>query len=513
MFARIKKYRISFAVTFVLVGIIIGLGIAVKSNLFSKLDASSEQAVLTSSTSTIKGEIDIQSAFIKVAEMVGPAVVSIVTETTRKIPTRRYYFGPPKGFFDKDFEGFFKDFFGETPEREFKQQGLGSGVIIDEQGYIITNEHVVSDAGKITAILSDGRRFEAEVRGSDPRSDIAVIKIKADNLPVARLGDSDYIKTGQWVVAIGNPFGFVVNNPKPTVTVGVISALHRSLPLGSREGRNYIDLIQTDAAINPGNSGGPLCDLDGNIIGLNVAIYSTTGGYQGIGFAIPANALRHVLGDLIEGRKILYGWLGVTVQELSHDMAEYFNIGDRKGAIVIEVIKDGPADKGGMKTGDIIRTLNGKEIDSLQTLLKHVGQAEVNKKAKVGILRDGKEMTLTIQVGERPPEKVIVKGEPKEEEVEGAPEAEKWRGLTITEITDEIAQRHGVEKQPGVIILKVDADSPAYEAGLRKGLIIKEINKIGVNSIDDYNAAVKIAKGKALVRTDKGYVIVRGEEN
>ena len=192
-------------------------------------------------------------------------------------------------------------------------------------------------------MVPNGRKFKAKLKGSDMRSDLAIKKIEAKNLPVVKLGDSDSIKTGQWVVAIGNPFGFVMNNPKPTVTVGVISALHRSLPLGSAEGRNYIDLVQTDAAINLGNSGGPLCDLEGNVIGLNVAIVSTTGGYQGIGFAIPINTVKRVLDDLIKGRRVLYGWLGVTIQELTQDMAEYFDIKDREGVIVIETLKGGPA--------------------------------------------------------------------------------------------------------------------------------------------------------------------------
>lgn len=506
MFTWIKRHKISSATALLLIGIIIGLTAAVKLNLSSKRDVSSGEVIAKSS---VKSEIDIQGAFIKVAETVGPAVVSIVTETTQKIPARRYHFGPPKGFFDEDFEKFFKDFFGEMPEREFKQQGLGSGVIIDKAGYIITNDHVVGGAAKIIVILSDGRRFDAEVKGSDPRSDLAVIKIKADNLPVAKLGGSDSLKTGQWVVAIGNPFGFVVNNPKPTVTVGVVSALHRSLPLGSRQGRSYIDLIQTDAAINPGNSGGPLCDLDGNIIGLNVALYSTTGGYQGIGFAIPVDTVKRILDDLIEGKKVLYGWLGVTVQELSYEMAEYFNIEDRKGVIVIEAMEGGPADKGGIKTGDIIRTFNGKQIDYVQSLLKFVGEAKVNEKAKVGVIRDGKEMVLVVAIGKRPSEEAIARGELVEEDAPEVPEAQKWRGLTVVDVTDENAHRYGVKKQPGVLILAVDSDSPAYEAGLRRGLIIKEIDKKIIRNMEDYNNAVQETEGKTLIRTNKGYVIVK----
>ncbi|MBU4487610.1 MAG: Do family serine endopeptidase [Candidatus Omnitrophica bacterium] len=515
MFSWIKRHKIGSLALVLVLGIIVGLVIAAKFNLPSRSDAASpEKAALKAVTVT--GEIDIQNAFINVAETVGPAVVSIVTETTQKVPAQRFQFGTPKQFAGphaEEFNKFFKDFFGDVPEREFKQQGLGSGVIIDEEGYIITNDHVVSGASKISAILPDGRRFDAELKGTDPRSDLAIIKIKAKDLPVALFGDSDSLKTGQWVVAIGNPFGIAVNNPKPTVTVGVISALHRSLPLGGvQQSRNYIDLIQTDAAINPGNSGGPLCDLNGRVIGLNVAIYSTTGGYQGIGFAVPVNALKNILDDLIEGRKVLYGWLGVTVQEISQEMAEYFKIGDRKGVIVAEAIKDGPADKGGVKSGDIIMKFNGKVIDSVQMLLKFVGEAKVDQRAQLVIMRDGKELAVDIVLGERPAEEVLAKGKGAEEEAGEALTSTEWRGMQVTDITDEIAAQLNVAKGDGVVIIKMDDDSPAYEAGLRTGLVIKEINKAAVKNVADYNKAVQGAKGNVLVRTNKGFVILKEPE-
>jgi len=514
MFNWVKRRKISSLVLMLVVGVIIGLGIAVRFNLPSKSTAAPPEEKYVK-TVAVTGEVDIQNAFINVADAVGPAVVSIVTESTQKVPGQRFYFGPPKEFAgpnDEQFNKFFKDFFGDIPEREFKQQGLGSGVIIDDEGYIITNDHVVGGASKITAILPDGRRFDAELKGSDPRSDLAVIKIKAKDLPVAKFGDSDSLKTGQWVVAIGNPFGIAVNNPKPTVTVGVISALHRSLPLGGVQGRNYIDLIQTDAAINPGNSGGPLCDLEGNVIGLNVAIYSTTGGYQGIGFAVPVNTLKNVLNDLIEGRKVLYGWLGVTVQDMSQEMAEYFKITDTKGVIVADAIKDGPADKGGLKSGDIIRTFNAKDVDSVQTLLKFVGEAKVNQKASLGVLRDGKELTVNIVMGERPAEEVLTKGEGGKAETAEALTSNKWRGLTVTDITDEISQKFNIQKQEGVLITAVDENSPAYEAGLRGGLIIKEINKTAIKNVAEYDKVVQNAKGNVLVRTNKGFIIVKEAE-
>ncbi|MDD5254616.1 MAG: trypsin-like peptidase domain-containing protein, partial [Candidatus Omnitrophica bacterium] len=276
----------------------------------------------------------MEDAVVNVANTAGKAVVSISTEITSKSQgVRRFYFGQPFGespFGGNDLERFFNDFFGEIPEREYKQTGLGSGVIIDQEGYILTNEHVVRGADKITVTLSDGREFKGEVKGQDMRSDLAVIKINANSLPIASLGDSDGLRIGQWVVAIGNPFGFALENPEPTVTAGVISALHRSLGRGlSRGERDYNDLIQTDAAINPGNSGGPLVNLKGEVIGINVAIFSTSGGYQGIGFAIPVNNAKRILSRLIEGKKILYGWMGVTIQDLTGEMSSYFGLPDK----------------------------------------------------------------------------------------------------------------------------------------------------------------------------------------
>ena len=513
MFNWIKEHKIVLIIILLVISII-WLGLTVKSNILSKSRAVSGRMVAKPGKTAVvlQDAPDMQEAFIRVAEAVGPAVVSIVTETTQKIPAQQFYFGPPRGRFGgEEAEKFFRDFFGgQIPEREFKRQGLGSGIIIDKKGYIITNDHVIAGANKITAILPDGRRFDAEIKGVDPRSDLAVIKVEADNLPVAKFGDSDFVKTGQWVVAIGNPFGFIVNNPKPTVTVGVISALHRSLPLGSINGRNYIDLIQTDAAINPGNSGGPLCDLNGNIIGLNVAIFSTSGGYQGIGFAIPANTIKWAVGDLIKGKKVLYGWIGATIQEMSHDMAEYFNIEDRKGAIVIEKIENGPADKGGIKIGDIITTFNGKAIDSVQTLLKYVNTAEVNKEAKIGLVRDGEDMTLIVVIGERPLEEIVAGKE--EKDITKMAKTKKWRGMTVVEITGQIVKRYGIEKEAGVLVVEVKMGTPAYDAGLRSGLVIKAVNKNTIHNIEDYDNTTQSVKGNVLIRTNKGYAVVKTEK-
>ncbi|UCD55310.1 MAG: Do family serine endopeptidase [Candidatus Omnitrophota bacterium] len=464
-------------------------------------------------TIKVRGEFDIQNAFIKVADEAGKAVVAISTERTHKVgfrrPTFRFRrFGSPFGENGEDpFEKFFEDFFGESPEREFKQQGLGSGFIIDKEGHILTNHHVVEGADKINITLPDGRSFAGTVKGADPRSDLAVVKIKAKNLPAVQLGDSNVVQVGEWVVALGNPFGHVLKSPKPTVTVGVISALHRQLRAPGGE-RGYLDMIQTDAAINPGNSGGPLCDLSGRVIGINVVIFSTSGGYQGVGFAIPINDAKGILGDLIKGKEISYGWLGVSVQEITPDIAEYFNLPDKKGALISEILPDGPAEKDGLKEGDIIKTFDGKEIATVHNLLREVSNKKIGEIAAVGIIRDRVKMTVKVKIGKRPSRIELA-----EEKAFEVPEKiKKWRGIKVTGITDEIARELNLEDKEGVVIIELDASGPGYAAGLRKGDVLKEINKTKIRNLADYKKITEEAKGLALVRTTRGYYTIKENE-
>ncbi|MBL7069272.1 MAG: trypsin-like peptidase domain-containing protein [Candidatus Omnitrophica bacterium] len=455
----------------------------------------------------VVGEVDIRNAIIKVADTVGPAVVSISTERTHTFKVDRLPSGRGESpFHDEFFEKFFEDFFRGLPEEyEKKQTGLGSGVIINRDGCILTNEHVVSDADKITVTLPDGRKLLGRVKGSDTRSDLAIVKIDANNLPVCTLGNSDLIQTGEWAVAIGNPFGYIVDSPKPTVTVGVISALHRSLP-SKKSG--YLDLIQTDAAINPGNSGGPLCDLDGNVIGINVAIFSTTGGYQGVGFAIPINSAKLVIDDLIKGKKIAYGWVGVVIQDVTEDLAKYFGISDRKGVLIAKVIEGSPADRGGLKEGDVITRFDDREIAGIRDIIVNITRLPIGKRVDVRVIRDKRPLEFAIEIGSMPSEEELA-------ELEGRPYegkravSEKWRGIEVTTITREFASRFDIMNKEGVIVVSVERGSPADNANLKVGDIIRRIESYTIKTIEDYKAAISKLKGDILLYTDRGFTIVK----
>ncbi len=461
---------------------------------------------------------ELESAFVDVAEKVGPAVVSISTEQTEEMT----YPGYPRSQ-DELIDRFFREFFGQEPgpgqgqgpgqgpgrTYQRKHRGLGSGVIIDKEGYILTNHHVVDKVDKITVTLSDGRKFPAEMKGFDVRYDLAVIKIKGGSFKFAPLGNSDQLRVGQWVIALGNPFGFAQGkSPEPSVSVGVISALHRALFV-ERGGREYSDLVQTDAAINPGNSGGPLVNLAGEVIGVNSAIATTSGTFAGVSFAIPINTAEEVIGRLVEGKKMTYGYLGVLIQDLNEDLAGWFGLADQEGAVVQEIVPGSPAEKAGVQQGDVIRAYNGEKIKGVHELLKRVGRTEVGKKIKLGIVRKSgaavKEMTLEVQVVERPEEGVVAKaGEPAA--------AGAWRGLDVKEITPELARSFKLAAKEGVVVVNVAPDSPADEAGLSQGVVIDEINQRRIKTLADYRQAVGEAQGNVLLRTSAGYIVIKPEE-
>jgi len=415
--------------------------------------------------------------FVSLAEQLKPAVVNIGTAKTVK-PKAPMYPGP-QGPGGDMFEEFFERFFRNAPQSPHKQRSLGSGFIISQDGYILTNDHVVDGADEIKVKLSDGREFTGEIRGLDPKLDLALIKIDAgEDLPVARLGDSEEIKVGEWVMAIGNPFGL-----EQTVTVGIVSAKGRVIGAGP-----YDDFIQTDASINPGNSGGPLFNMQGEVIGINTAIVAQG---QGIGFAIPVNMAKQIIPQLRDEGRVTRGWLGVTVQALNKELAESFDLDTTHGALVNEVIKDSPADKAGLKRGDIIVEYDGKQVDELNDLPRLVAATPVDETVKVKVFRDGKELTIKVKIGRLDDGEVALAAD--DEETGGA------LGLTVANVTPELAERYSLESDQGILITKIDPEGPAAEANLRVGDLVVEADGKEVGSVKEFEELVgKMKSGKVL---------------
>jgi serine protease Do len=427
---------------------------------------------------------------------VRPSVVNISTTSVIKGPNMHdRFFGQQNPFRDFFGEDFFEKFFGDSPKKEFKQRSLGSGCIIDREGYIITNNHVIEKAQTIKVKLIDGKEYDATVVGRDPKTDLALIKIDAKNaLPSAAFGDSDNLEIGDWVVAIGNPFGL-----ETTVTAGIVSAKGRVIGAGP-----YDDFIQTDASINPGNSGGPLFNLKGEVVGINTAIVS---GGQGIGFAIPINMAKELLPQLKSKGKVTRGWLGVVIQKITPEIAKTFGLKETEGALVSDVTEDGPAEKAGIKRGDVIVSFNGKAIKEVDTLPKLVGATEIGKKAKVGIIRDRKSFEMEVVIGELKDEKL---------QASKKPEIEKDFGLIVQNITPEIAKHLNLKDKRGVIVTDVQPGSPAQEGDIRSGDIIKEISRKPIKNIEDFKEAVKnvnIKEGAVLLIQRENvtfYTVIRG---
>ena len=449
--------------------------------------------------------LDLEKATIDVAASVGKTVVSISSVVKEKIGGGFSFGGSPFENFDDPFDQFFGEFFGGFPEREYERKGLGSGVIVDKDGYILTNEHVVSGAIEVKVKLSDGREFDAEVKGTDKRSDLAVIKINAKGLPAAKLGDSDDLQIGRWVVAIGNPFGFAIDNPEPTVTVGVISALNRYLPALGRRDRGYDDLIQTDAAINPGNSGGPLVNLKGEVIGINTAIITTSGGYQGLGFAIPVNKAKKILDKLSTGEKILYGWLGVVIDNLNDDLRNYFGVKERVGIIILKVYKDSPAEEAGLKEGDLVLTFNKESVKTTRDLMRMVSTSDVGKRIPLEILRGDKEMTIKVKIGKMPKEGEEI------EEIEENSDKVNFRGLTIDDITPFYKRQFRLKSDQGAVITDIEDGSIADESELQVGDVITKIENKEVKSKEDFESVASKVKGDCLIKTNRGYSVLKNK--
>jgi serine protease Do len=495
------------------IGIVLGVGLFVATGLliFSAADratVSQQRAAPDIETATASAR-QFTDTFADVAEHVRPCVVSVHSEKIVRL--RRYDWQFPFGE-DSPFRWFFGD---EPPpsqrrprprEFEYRQGGLGSGIIIDKDGYILTNNHVVQDVDEIKVSLADNRVFDAEIAGADPLTDLAVIKIKGrvpKDLPVAKLGDSDAIRVGDWVLAIGAPFGY-----EQTVTAGIISAKGRTNV--TRDSSRYEDFIQTDAAINRGNSGGPLVNVRGEVIGINTVIVSPAGVFAGVGFAIPINMAKSVTPTLMKGGKISRGLLGVLIQEVDRDLARQFGLTEPKGALVSEVNKDSPADKAGIKPGDIIASFNRQKIQDTRQLRNLVAGTKPGATVEVVVIRDGKEKTLPVKIGELNAEQLTNTGE------SGKGNELPDVGLAVEPLTPGNAAQYGFdETDRGVVVTEVAEGSAAAEAGLEAGDLITEVNRDRVSSVEEFRNALARAKGKdsvlMLVRREGAsrFVIVR----
>ncbi len=464
---KLSKKIFIAAALFTILGVVIGLGIATNFNI--------QTSGYAQDANISKESIDILTkagqAMAEVTAAAKPAVVNIAS--TQTIKTQ----GIPSPFFnDPFFRHFFGDEFGFNDKpKERKQSGLGSGVIVDKDGYIITNNHVVRNATEIKVKLSDKREFKGKIIGSDPKTDIAVIKIDAKDLPVIKIGDSEKLKVGETVIAIGNLYGL-----NQTVTYGIVSATGRA-NVGIAD---YEDFIQTDAAINPGNSGGALVNVRGELVGINTAIFSTSGGYQGIGFAIPSNMVKVVMDSLIKKGKVVRGWLGVSIQPMTPELAKQFKISDEKGALVGDVFEDSPAEKAGIKTGDVIVEYNGKKVDEPSGLRNMVAGTSPNEKALLKIIRDGKQVEVSVVIVEQPSNLQKLQGK-----------FENYlKGIHVQNLTPEIRSSLEIPKRvTGVIITDIDAGSPA-EGVLMRNDIILEINKNRISSTKSYESVASKIK-------------------
>lgn len=407
-------------------------------------------------------------SFAPIVRPVKPAVVNISTTQTVRPQGM-----PGLGELDPNdpFYQFFRHFLPEMP-RSFTQRSLGSGVIIDPEGYIVTNAHVVQNADRIVVKLDDKREFEARRIGVDDKTDVALLKIPAPgDVTVAVMGDSDSLQVGDWVLAIGNPFGL-----SETVTAGIISALGRVIGQGP-----YDNFIQTDASINPGNSGGPLIDTQGKIVGINAAIYSQSGGSVGIGFAIPINAVKTVVEQLKTRGKVVRGWLGLTVQDITPELARSFGLRRAQGALVANVAPHGPGARAGLERGDVILEYDGIEIDEAHQVPVLIAETKIGKRVTMKILRQGEVLDLEMTVAEMPGGGAVIPS---------APEAAQRWGLDVANLTPETARRLGLTSTKGVVVTEVDPNSPAGAADLQRGDVITQVNRQPVRNVKDYRRAL-----------------------
>jgi serine protease Do len=477
----INKKRFTLSVLFILVlGVFVGLVLSSHLNVTSQLTAKSQ--ISSKSVEILTQLSDAQS---EVAAVATPSVVNI--STTRTIKSRDEM---PDLFEDPFFRRFFGDQVPHHPAlpKEHKEQSLGSGVIVSEDGYIVTNNHVIEKAQEIKVLLSNKKDYKAKLIGADPKTDLAVIKIDVKGLSALPWGDSNKLKVGEIVFAIGNPFGL-----NQTVTMGVISAVGRA-NVGIAD---YEDFIQTDAAINPGNSGGALINARGELIGINTAILSRTGGYQGIGFAVPSSMAKQVMDSLLKYKKVVRGWLGVSIQEVTSDLAEEFGVKDLTGSLVSGVMKGSPAEKAGIRQGDVILEYNGRLVEDTGHLRNMVSQTPINTKVKIKLLRNKKEVEVEVHIAELPKKLAETSSGEDESEENNDEESSALAGLVVRELTPDLARHFGFEESDkGVVVVKIETASKLFEAGIRPGDIILQINQKNVTTLEEYTKIASKIKAK-----------------
>ena len=431
----------------------------------------------------------VPANFSELAEKVRPGVVNIqVVKKVKNVGMDVPHFrGNPFG--DRNpFGDFFGPFSEGNPPGGYKQQGVGSGFVMSRDGYILTNNHVVEDADQIKVKFANGKEYDGKVVGRDPKTDLAVVKIDgtADLQPLT-LGNSDELKVGNWVVAVGSPFGL-----EQTVTAGIVSAKGRVIGSGP-----YDNFIQTDASINPGNSGGPLINMKGEVVGINTAIIADG---QGIGFAIPINMAKEIAPQLKEKGHVTRGWLGVSIQEMTPELAKSLGLKEKRGALVAEVVKGSPAEKAGIEQGDVILDFDGKEIVDSKDLLRTVASTPVGKSVTVKVSRDGKVVGRQVKLGEM---------EEKGVEVTKAPSSRKSLGITVQNVTPEMAKGLGLKKETGVVVTRVEPGSPAADARIQVGDVIREVNRNPIKNVDDFVQKIEKAKGQENVLL----LVQRGQNN
>jgi len=434
--------------------------------------------------------IDFSQAFQHVVKAVRPSVVNI-NSTKRIAPAergqRRRDMQVPeefRRFFGEDLDRFFEN---PSPRGGIVQQGLGSGVIVSKDGYVLTNNHVIAGADEVTVKLVDGRTFVGKTVGTDAHTEVAVLKIEASGLIPAEFADSDAIEVGEWVLAVGNPFGL-----DQTVTAGIVSAKGRSGVGITR----FEDFIQTDAAINPGNSGGPLVNLEGKVVGINTAIATRTGGYMGVGFTIPSNIAKYVMDGVIKNGKVDRGWLGAAVQNMSDDLAKSFEFTGTHGVLVGDVVPGSPAAKGGLEVGDIIVKFNGKAMDSRDQLVSNIASTSPGSKVELEVVRSGQRRTLRVELGRRDDE---VAERPAA--APAAAESSSELGMAVQPLTPEYARQLGIaEDQQGVLVTAVEPGSVAERGGVARGDVVVSIGRRPIANMDDYRQAIEKADLKAGIR-------------